>query len=155
MLDVFIMRPYLFISLSYLILYILSFHASAATYGPILAQLKPATITIIGETHKRTESIQVFQGLMTDYLRQKKCLTVGLEINSEEQLVIDRVMQGRAVAAEIKISTIIDHPPMRKMIDDFAALKKEGACLEVIAIDTGIETKHNRDVWMAKQLPGS
>ena len=125
---------------------------AAAVYDPILKELKPGTITIIGETHRRAESVQMFQSLMIDYLRQKKCLSVGLEIASDQQPFVDPVMQGRASAYEIKISTIIDHPPMRKMIDNMVALKRKGACLKVIAIDTGIETEHNRDVWMSKQL---
>ena len=38
----------------------------AAIYDPILEQTKPGTITIIGETHKKTESVELFQSLALD-----------------------------------------------------------------------------------------
>jgi len=125
--------------------------SSAEITQPILDQIKPGTITIIGEVHRRKESVQMFEGLITDYLRQKKCLTVALEIDSAEQPVIDRILQGKP-ATEMKIAPMIDHQPLHNMIDDLSSLKRAGACLKIAMIDTGIETEYDRDKWMAKQL---
>jgi len=138
--------------LCYIALMVLPSVSVPGSIHSILDQIKPGVITIIGETHRRKESIQLFQGLVTDYLRQKKCLTVALEIDSAEQPEIDRVLQGRAAASDLEIAPMIDHPPLRKMIDDLALLKRNGACLLILAIDTSVETRYNRDKWMAKQL---
>jgi len=45
-------------------------------------------------------------------------------------------MQGRAVASDLKISPIIDHPALRSFINSIAKLKGEGACLSIITIDS-------------------
>lgn len=83
----------------------------AGDYSSIVSQLKPNTITIIGEKHKHPESITLFLSLIFDHLKQNKCLIVGLEIASNQQVIIDQIMQGRAVVSDIEISSIIDHPP--------------------------------------------
>ncbi len=126
--------------------------AAAAVNDPILKAIQPGTFTIIGETHHQRESIRLFQSLVTNYLQQNRCLTVALEIASNQQPVIDRVAQNRATASDIKIPSMIDHPPFRKMIDDLAALKHKGACLKLLAIDAGDNIDTNRDAWMALKL---
>ena len=68
----------------------------AGIFNPILDKLKPNSITIIGETHQRPESIQLFQSLIKGYLKNNECLTIALEINSNQQTIIDQVIQGRA-----------------------------------------------------------
>ena len=67
------------------------------------------SITIIGETHGHPESYKLFQSLIHDYLKSNQCLTVALEINSNQQSVIN---QGEV--SDIEISSIIDHPAYRK-----------------------------------------
>ena len=124
----------------------------AGDYSSIVNQLKPNTITIIGETHKHSESITFFQSLISGHLKQNKCLTVGLEIASNQQAIIDKIKQGRAVVSDIEISSIIDHPPFRKMIDDLVKIQEKGNCLKIIAIDAGDDIDLNRDEWMAIQL---
>lgn len=44
-------------------------------------------------------------------------------------------MQGRAVASDLKISPIIDHPALRSFINSIAKLKGESACLSIITIE--------------------
>jgi len=61
---------------------LLSFSAKAETN----IQVESNSITIIGETHGRPESIQLFQSLIKGYLANNKCLTVALEINSKQLL---------------------------------------------------------------------
>ncbi len=144
------LRP--FILFSILILSAFAHQTVAAEHDPILKEIKPGAIIIIGESHKKIESVQLFQGLVTDYLKQGQCLAVGLEIASNQQAVIDRIMQGRAAAADMEIAPMIEHPPFRKMIDDLAALKRNGACLKLVAIDAGNEIDMKRDEWMAVKL---
>ena len=144
------LRPFILSAL--LILNAFAQQAAAEIYDPISKEIKSGTITIIGESQKKIESVQLFQGLVTDYLKQGQCLTVGLEIASNQQTVIDRIMQGRATAADIEIPPMIDHPPFRKMIDDLADLKRNGACLKLVAIDAGDDIDMGRDEWMALKL---
>ncbi len=138
--------------LKMLFLLLLSSSAWAASHAPLLGNVKPGTITIVGETHRRIESTQFFEGLVYEALQQNQCLTLALEIDDNQQAAIDRVMTEGGAVADITISSIIDHPPMRQMIAHMAALKKEFPCLQVIAIDTGISTPYDRDAWMAKKL---
>ena len=124
----------------------------AGDYTSVVNQLNPNTITIIGETHKHPESITLFKSLISGYLKQNKCLTVGLEIVSSQQVIIDQVMKGRAVVSDIEISPIIDHPPFRKMINGLVNLQEKGKCLKLIAIDAGDDIELRRDQWMAIKL---
>jgi len=124
----------------------------AGDYSPIVNQLKPNTITIIGETHKHPVSITLFQSLIYEYLKQHKCLTIGLEIASNQQTKIDQIKQGRAAVSDIKIPSMIDHPPYRMMISNLVKLQKQNSCLKLIAIDAGDDINLGRDVWMAIKL---
>jgi len=121
----------------------------AGEYSPITEQLKPNSITIIGEIHQHPESIKLFQELIRSYLKNNSCLTVALEINNNQQSIIEKIMQGRAVASDLKISSIIDQPALRNFINSMARLKGDGACLSIITIDSATE---NRDLFMAAQL---
>ncbi len=126
----------------------------AGDYSSIVNQLKPNTITIIGESHKHPESITLFHSIISDHLKQNKCLTVGLEIASNQQTTIDKLKQGRAVVSDIEISSIIDHPAYRKMIDDLVKLQKKNNCINLIAIDAGDDIDLRRDEWLAIHLAG-
>jgi len=121
-------------------------------YNRILADMTPNSITIIGETHRRPEAIQFFQSLITGYTQKNKCLTVALEIASSQQSLLDEIKQGRATVADIEITSVIDHPPIRVLINDLIEMQNYNDCLKLIAIDAGLELKTNRDEWMAIQL---
>ena len=128
--------------LKILLLIFISFSASANTNIPI----KPDSITIIGETHRHPESINLFQSLIQSHLKNNQCLTVALEINSNQQSVIN---QGKV--SDIEISSIIDHPAFRNLIGDLIAQKNNGACLKQLAIDgVGADIDMRRDAWMAR-----
>jgi len=114
-------------------------------------KITPYSITIIGEQHGHPESIQFFQSLIKGYLKNNKCLTVALEISSNQQTVIDQIVKGRAAASELNISSIIDQPALRKMIDDIGYQKRNGVCLDLLAIDTN-KLNTSRDEWMGVQL---
>jgi hypothetical protein len=124
----------------------------AAVYDPILEQTKPGTITIIGESHKKAESIELFQSLALAAIKQYQCVIIGLEIGSDQQTNLDAVMQGRASVNEIALWPPLDHPPYRNMIASFAELKRQGQCIKVVAIDSGLTNNIDRDLWMALSL---
>jgi len=129
----------------------LPIHAES-TYNPILKSIKPHSITIIGETHKRPESFQLFQSIINDYLQKNKCLTVALEIASNQQPTIDRVIQDTAKIADIEVAPPIDHPDFRILIENLAEIQKHNDCFQLIAVDADIKLKTDRDEWMAKEM---
>lgn len=135
-----------------LALLLLSSSVCAASYNPILGGMTPHSITFIGETHRHIESVEFIEGLVSEFVRQNKCLTVALEIDDDQQPVINRVLTEGAAVSDIDIPSMIDHLPMRQMITHMAVWKKSSSCLNVVAIDTGIDTPYDRDQWMATQL---
>lgn len=128
-----------------------SIHAESSN-NPILKGIKPHSITIIGETHKRPESFQLFQSIINDYLQKNKCLTVALEIASNQQSVIDQVIQGNDKVYDIEVASPIDHPDFRILIENLAEIQKHNDCVKIIAVDADIKLKTDRDEWMAKEL---
>uniref|UniRef100_UPI0037C662CA hypothetical protein n=1 Tax=Nitrosomonas sp. TaxID=42353 RepID=UPI0037C662CA len=66
--------------------------------------------------------------------------------------VIDKVVEKGAEVSSISIPPMIDHPAYRAMLSDLAEMKKQGSCLELIAIDADLKTSTRRDEWMAKIL---
>ncbi|OAH98803.1 hypothetical protein [Methylomonas methanica] len=117
-------------------------------FSTIQDNIKPGNIVIIGESHQKPESTQLFALLVDAALERHQCLTVGLEINRNQQPVIDAVTKGEAQVSEIKIPYAIDHPGMRKLIDYLVTLKSKFPCLGIEAIDAD----QDRDVNMANRL---
>ncbi len=110
------------------------------------------TITIIGEIHKRVESIDLFESLALAVIQNRQCVVIGLEIASDQQDILDAVMQGRAAVADIALWPQVDHPPYRRMIERFGELKRQGQCIKMVAIDSGVANVVDRDLWMALSL---
>ena len=77
---------------------------------------------------------------------------LGLEIASDQQTILDAVMQGRASVNEIALWPPLDHPLYRRMIETFAELKQRGQCIKLVAIDSGVDNNIDRDLWMALSL---
>lgn len=121
-------------------------------YDPILERIKPGTITIIGENHKRVESVELFQHLVSQVIQHHQCVVIGLEIASDQQTILDSMMQGRASAAQITLWPAVDHLSYRRMLENFAELKRQGQCVTLIAIDSALENVIDRDLWMALSL---
>ena len=120
-----------------------------SNHHPILAGIKPHSVTIIGETHKRPESFQFFQSIINDYLQNHKCLTVALEIASNQQNTVDQVIKGNAKVSDIEIAPPIDHSDFRLMIENLVNLQRNNVCFKLIAVDADIKLKTDRDAWMA------
>lgn len=114
----------------------------------IQGNIKPGNIVIIGENHQRPESPQLFKQLVDAAISKHGCLSIGLEIDSDQQTVIDEVVKGRAKVSEIEIAVPIDHPDMRELIEHLAELKQRLPCVRVEAIDAD----HDRDENMANRL---
>ena len=123
--------------------------AAPPMYERIVQGMAPNSITLIGESHQRPQSVQFFNSLVDSYLQQSQCLTVALEIPSNQQPIINELVRGKAAAAAgIQIAPMIDHPPFLAMIEYLASMHSNGACLELI----GIEKDTTRDEWMAVKL---
>lgn len=136
----------------YIILLLLPIPSAAAVYGPILERIKPGSITIIGENHKKVESVELFQNLVLDVIRNDQCVVIGLEIASDQQAALNAIMQGRASASDIALWPAIDYPTYRRMIETFAEFKRQGQCITLVAIDSGTDNIIDRDLWMALSL---
>lgn len=132
----------------HIILLLLPAAVKAGIYDPIIGQIRPGNIVIIGESHQQSESAQLFALLVDSAIEKYQCLTVGLEINHNQQPVIDAVMKGEAQVSEIKIPYAIDHPGMRNLIDYLAKIKSKTSCLRIEAIDAD----QDRDENMADRL---
>jgi uncharacterized iron-regulated protein len=125
---------------------------SAAGYDPILKQIQPGVITILGETHKKTESLEIFQNLALGILRRYHCVVVGLEIASDQQAMLDSVLMDKASADILMLWAPVNHPAYRRMLNSLGALKRQGHCIKVVALDSGLSNTVDRDLWMATQL---
>ena len=123
-----------------------------SNHRSILESIKPDSITIIGETHKRPESFQFFQSIINDYLQKNKCLTVALEIDSNQQNTIDQVINGNAKGSDIEVAPPIDHPDFRLMIENLVNRQRNNDCFKLIAVDADIKLKTDRDEWMADRF---
>ncbi len=117
-------------------------------FTDIEQNIKPGTIVIIGETHQEPESPRFFKRLVDSTIAKYQCLSIGLEIERSQQATIDDVMAGRAPVSKIRIPFAVDHDGMRRMIEQFAELKRQSPCLKVEAIDAD----QDRDENMANRL---
>jgi uncharacterized iron-regulated protein len=138
--------------LSALFCLLLSLPLWAADVDQILDGMTPGSITFIGESHKRIESIMLVNGLVTAAVERGQCPILALEIADSQQPAIDRVLNQGYPISDIDIPTSIDHSPMRKLIGHMATLKTRSPCLSVVAIDAGLDNPSDRDEWMAKRL---
>ncbi|MBE0435235.1 MAG: hypothetical protein IBX56_05455 [Methylomicrobium sp.] len=120
----------------------------------MLEHITPGTIVFIGESHHRIESPLLIKRLIHSAVGRKKCQILSLEIGSDQQPVIDKMMAGEKPVGAIEISETIDHEPFRTVIAYFAKLKSSGYCLDVVAIDAGADTIADRNEWMATRLAG-
>jgi hypothetical protein len=75
----------------HIILLLLPITSQTAIYDPILEQIKPGTITIIGETHKKTESVEFFKSLVLDAIKNHQC---GYAVFDAKRLPESFVLNG-------------------------------------------------------------
>jgi hypothetical protein len=135
-------------------LFFLTFPVSslAGKYDAILENITPNSIVIIGEVHQNPESTFLFFSLIRDYLQHNKCLAVALEIPSNQQPILNKISHGQIDVSELVVDPIIDHPEYRRMLVKLIALKRQGSCIEIVAIDAGDEIDMSRDKWMSLRI---
>jgi len=123
----------------------LSSFASASTF-------ENHHITIIGEIHHHSNSTVWFLKEVSEHVGESKCLNVALEIGSDQQDTINKVLHAGIPVGDIHISSVIDHKSYRDMLSDFRKIINNGKCLNIYAIDAPQNIKINRDQWMLKQI---
>lgn len=114
--------------------------------------LRKNQVVIVGETHRRRESSRLITGTVMEYLREGKCLTVALEISSDQQPILEKALKNKVCISSVQLSSIIDHPGYRRMLASFRDLLQKGRCLKVRAIDAPAIIPVDRDEWMEKQI---
>lgn len=119
--------------------------------GELLPLFDRSDVLIIGESHGENESTRLLAALAGEATQGERCLTVALEIGSEQQSVIEKAMAGDSSIAEIVVAPAIDHAGYREMLAALSRLSVAGRCLKVVAID-GEPEIIERDAWMAEQL---
>lgn len=129
--------------------------AQANDYTKIVKQLSLLTdkhdLLILGEKHGKQESTKLFTALTNYLTKNHTCISVVLEISSDQQSAIDKAMSGSGSVSDINISSTIDHLGYRQMLSGLRGLTVEGRCLKVVAVD-GYRQKPSRDEWMAMNI---
>lgn len=128
-----------------------------ALSSSITELIRDKDVIIVGETHRRPESTKFVTNTVAEYLQGGNCLTVGLEIPSHQQPILDRALKGKWIPERFSISSIplsdvIDHLGYRKMLASFRNQIWKGKCLKVRAIDKPEMVPASRDEWMEKQI---
>lgn len=121
----------------------------------VARHVETGIVTLLDEHHRRPESPALVARLAEVPTRDDRCMVVALEIDSDQNDVLTRVMAGEAGSERVAIHPIIDNPALRRLIDRLRDLAATGRCPGIRAIDlperlwsTGI----SRDEWMAEQL---
>ncbi len=120
--------------------------------GPLASAVRHHTVTILGEIHGHPDSPALLTALVDRLTRTGGCLTVALEIGSDQNPVLQQALSGQQPVARVRISPIIDQPAYRTMLVNLGRWQRAGRCLQVHAIDEPAAVAGNRDVWMARQL---
>jgi hypothetical protein len=107
---------------------------------------------ILGEDHHRPESPVLLADLVEHHLRQGACLSVALEIASDQQATLDAFVAGNAPVGAIPVHTIVDHPGYREMLVRLRDQVTRRGCLSVHAIDAPTAVPQSRDEWMAERI---
>lgn len=120
--------------------------------GALTNLLRQNPVVILGETHQQPESPRLVADVVEAYLGTGGCLTVALEIASDQQADLDAGVQGIGPVSDVVLHPIIDHPPYRDMLGRFRDLRQVGKCLKVHAIDSPREEPGPKDEWMAREV---
>lgn len=109
-------------------------------------------ILVLGEEYGREESSEFILKTVTDYVNGGGCLTVGLEISSDQQEILDSAMKGQSRISDIVIKEEIDTVSYRQMLGGFSGVIQNGGCLSVYALDTPPSVPVTGDAWMEKEV---
>lgn len=136
-----------------LLLILLTLTASLPALAFSLSEfIEQKDIVIVGETHRRPESIQLISETAAKYLEAGECLIVALEIDSDQQGILERALKGKTPVSSISIFPTIDFPAYREMLSSFQDHVENGRCLRVQAIDAPNDVDADRDEWMTEEI---
>lgn len=60
--------------------------------------------------------MKLIKDLLTHAIIKQQCLTLALEIDSDQQPILDKVMAGKALVSDIRIAYAIDHQQYRSLL---------------------------------------
>jgi len=126
--------------------------AAGVVAEKLARRLRPGTVLILGEHHRRQESTEIMADVVSAYLKDGGCLAVGLEIANSQQGNLDRALAGTQPLSAVQINPIIDHPGLRVLLARLRALVTDESCLSVHVIDAAPGDPRQRDEAMAAHL---
>jgi hypothetical protein len=115
----------------------------------LITLLNNYRVVLLGERHKMPESASLLTNLVRQFTASSdKCLSVALEIGSDQQEAINR----NGPVSKVFIHPIIDHPGYRKTLSDLRDFKKAGRCIKIMAIAVPENFRESRSSHMAEKI---
>ncbi|MGI9534022.1 MAG: hypothetical protein ACR2NW_03655 [Thermodesulfobacteriota bacterium] len=118
----------------------------------IESYFKKSPVVIIGDTGFDLESTAFIKNIISENTANKGCLNVGLEITTDQQENLEKVLKGKGSFSDIKISQYVDRDAYFDLIEGISKLISVGKCIKVFAIDKPDSSPVDKDAWMAKQV---
>jgi len=106
-------------------------------------------VVIIGERHRYAESTNLIYELAEHLTVNGECITVALEITSDQAEALDSAVSGLLPVSTVQIHPIIDSPGLRELIENLRGSVDNGRCLSAVAVDKPAGTDIGRDQWIA------
>jgi hypothetical protein len=116
-------------------------------------QLIRNDVVLYGTTHKQPSILDLVVELLSD-LAQMGVTHLALEISSDQQPLLDAILNGTSGPSDIELHQAIDCPEYRRLLSSVGQLPPDkrpiltAIDLPVDAYDRGI----SRDQWMAQRL---
>ena len=107
---------------------------------------------MIGDTGFDLESTGFIKNIISEYTSNKGCIKIGLEITSDQQQKLEKVLKGEGSVSDIKLTQYLDRESYGELLKGLGKLISEGKCIKVFAIDKPEAAPIDRDAWMTKQV---
>ena len=125
---------------------------SYANQTPIHTYLDKSKVVIIGDTGFDLQSTSYVKNSIEEYVNSKGCITIGLEISTDQQDALNKALKGDQKFSQLKLNPYIDKDSYIDLLLSLRKLKSEGKCLKVFAIDKPDSSPLERDAWMSQQV---
>lgn len=125
---------------------------ASAKVSLIESYLKKSPVVIIGDTGFDIDSTAFVKNIIAEYANSSGCINIGLEISSDQQETLDKILKGSGSFSDIKLNKYLDIKSYAMLLEGLAKLTAEGKCLKVIAIDKPESAPVERDAWMSKKV---
>jgi len=142
------MNRFQLIVLSVMSLWAFQTQANSSVVEQIADTLESHSVTVIGEIHRRKESIELFKQVAISALKAGRCLSLAFEIESGQQVNLEAVLQGQQTASSVHIAAVIDHPALRHLLGEIGQWHRDGLCVSILAVDGAIQGALSRDKSM-------